>query len=244
VKYLFDPGSSPVLEKLAAANTLCGFDFDGTLSPIVDSPDKAGMRSRTRELLSQLASLYPTVVISGRSRPDVLAKLQGIPIGRVLGNHGAEDEETSANEEQMRDWQQALKAEIDGLSGVWVEAKGHSLSAHYRQAEDKLEAQQTIMAAVNKIEGIRVVGGKDVANLTPHDAPHKGDALLAERTRLQAEWVLFVGDDDNDEDAFAIGGNIVSVRVGYNASSRASFYLDRQEEVDELLERLVRLRKK
>jgi trehalose-6-phosphatase len=87
-----------------------------------------------------------------------------------------------------------------------------------------------------------VFGGKDVVNVVGRLAPHKGDALAAERDRLQCNWVLYLGDDENDEDAFALGGNIVPVRIGRKQRTHARYYLRTQTEIDDLLELLVRLR--
>jgi trehalose-6-phosphatase len=79
-------------------------------------------------------------------------------------------------------------------------------------------------------------------NVVGRLAPHKGDALAAERDRLQCNWVLYLGDDENDEDAFALGGNIVPVRIGRKQRTHARYYLRTQTEIDDLLELLVRLR--
>jgi len=90
MKYLLSKASLPLLVRLAHERTLCAFDFDGTLAPIEDHPDKAGMRKRTRNLLRRLAKLYPCVIVSGRDRASVLKKLNGVQVAGVLGNHGAE----------------------------------------------------------------------------------------------------------------------------------------------------------
>ena len=81
-------------------------------------------------------------------------------------------------------------------------------------------------------------------NLVVDRAPHKGDALAAERDRLGCDWVLYVGDDDNDEDAFALDGNVVPVRIGRKRDSHARYYLRTQAEIDELLELLRGMRSK
>lgn len=52
-------------------------------------------------------------------------------------------------------------------------------------------------------------GGKQVVNLAIDGAPNKGTALVAERDRLSYDWALYVGDDENDEDTFALDGNTV-----------------------------------
>jgi trehalose 6-phosphate phosphatase len=119
-----------------------------------------------------------------------------------------------------------------------------SLAVHYRQSVEKRDARRRILAAARKLMVAHVFGGKQVINLVVTGAPNKGDALAAERDRLGCDWVLYVGDDANDEDAFALSGNIVSVRIGHKLRSRARYYLRTQAEIDELLELLVRLRER
>ena len=123
-----------------------------------------------------------------------------------------------------------------------VEDKGFSLAVHYRESTQKAEARRQILAATRKLKRVRVFGGKQVVNLVVDQAPHKGDALAAERDRLGCNWVLYVGDDENDEDAFALGGNIVPVRIGRMRRSHAGYYLRTQAEIEELLKLLVLLR--
>ena len=233
-----------MLTRLAHENSLCAFDFDGTLSPIVPHPDRAGMRIRTRKLLACLAESYPCVVVSGRARADVLSKLGSMKLARVIGNHGAETEaSTQSSRRQVGRWKAVLEREIGPFPGVWIEDKGISLAVHYRQSPRKAEARRLVLAAVRKLPDVRVYGGKEVMNLVGLHAAHKGDALAAERRRLKCNWVLYVGDDENDEDAFALAGNVVPVRIGRKQRSHARYYLRTQAEIDELLDLLVRLRK-
>ncbi|KAL4179882.1 hypothetical protein AMTRI_Chr13g122370 [Amborella trichopoda] len=46
-------------------------DYDGTLSPIVDDPDAAFMSDAMRATVRELVKLFPTAIISGRSRHKV-----------------------------------------------------------------------------------------------------------------------------------------------------------------------------
>lgn len=243
MQYLLSRASRSILTELAQERTLCAFDYDGTLAPIADRPDRARLRIRTRTLLCRLAALYPCVIVSGRARADVLRKLGGVNVARVLGNHGAETEVTRKSHHGVERWKAVLDIAIAPLAGVWVEDKGFSLAVHYRQSTEKAEARRRIFAAARQLQGVRVFGGKQVVNLVGDHAPNKGDALAAERDRLRCNWVLFVGDDENDEDAFALGGNVVPVRIGRKERSRARYYLRTQAEIDELLDLLVRLRK-
>ena len=243
MQYLLSRDSRGILEQLSQDGALCAFDFDGTLAPIVEHPDQAGMRLRTRDLLRRLAGLYPCVVISGRARGDVLSKLGAVNVARVIGNHGAETgAATPGSRQRVGRWKAALERKLGSLAGLWMEDKGISLAVHYRQSPNKAEARRRILAAARTLPDVRVFGGKQVVNLVPVDAPHKGDALAAERARFGCKWVLFVGDDENDEDAFALSGNVVPVSIGRKQRSHARYYLRAQAEVDDLLDLLVQLR--
>jgi len=201
------------------------------------------MRPETRKLLEQLASRFPCVILSGRAGSDVAAKVGDVGVERILGNHGAEIAPDAAKiQPTIARWQTELQEKLSRLEGAWIENKGLSLAVHYRQATNKSVARKRILAAAREISSARVFSGKQVVNLTTKEAPHKGAALAAERNRLGCEWVLFVGDDDNDEDAFAIGGNLIATRVGRKRQSRAGYYLRNQLEIDRLLDYLVKLR--
>jgi trehalose 6-phosphate phosphatase len=244
MRYLLSHASQSVVTRLAEERTLCAFDFDGTLSPIVEHPDRADMRARTRKLLVRLAALYPCIVISGRSRRDLLDKLAGVKVARAIGNHGAETETFSPRSRPLVEgWMDSLGLDLGLVPGLWVEDKGYSLAVHYRQCAQKAETRRRILAAASKLKGVRVFGGKQVVNLAVDRAPHKGEALAAERDRLGCAWIMYVGDDENDEDAFALEGNIVSVRIGRKQHSHARYYLRAQSEIDQLLDLLVLLRK-
>lgn len=240
MKYLLSRDSRTILSELATERTLCAFDFDGTLAPIVEHPDRARMRKRTYNLLRQVAAAYPCIILSGRSRADLLGKLEGVPVVRIIGNHGAEVTGTKGNvNRQAVRWRAALEREIGLIPGLWIEDKGMSLAVHYRQSPRNVQARRRIIEAAQNLARVRVFGGKHVVNLVMDDARHKGAALAAERDRLQSKWILFVGDDENDEDAFALSGHVIPVRVGRKKDSVARYYLRTQNEIDGLLELLV-----
>ncbi|MBM3775732.1 MAG: hypothetical protein FJW37_11310 [Acidobacteria bacterium] len=135
-----------------------------------------------------------------------------------------------------------IELELGPVPGLWVEDKGLSLAVHYRQSPGKSEVRRRILRAAQDLERVHVFGGKQVVNIVLDGAPQKGEALIAERERLRCRWVLYVGDDENDEGAFAVGGNMVPVRVGRKQRSHARYYLRTQTEIDKLLELMVMLR--
>jgi trehalose 6-phosphate phosphatase len=245
VRYILSKASRRVLECLANRKTLCAFDFDGTLAPIVARPERARIRVRTRKLLQRLAFHYPCVILSGRARADLLGRLDRLTIQRAIGNHGAElFPATAGTLRRVARWKAVLDRELGAVPGVWIEDKGASLSIHYRAVPARLRSsiRKRVLLVAQSMEGVRVFGGKLVVNLAPDDAPHKGDALAAEQKRLRCEWVLYVGDDETDEDAFGVEGKTITVRVGRKQGSKARYYLHNQGEIDQLLELLLMLR--
>lgn len=233
------------LARFARSDVLLAFDFDGTLAPIVANRDQAALRPRTRRLLGRVASLYPCVVISGRRRRDVVPRLKGTGIMRVVGNHGSEPSRRQRQFRRLaRRWRLALLRRLDGLSGVALEDKGLSLSIHYRGSRRKARVLEDIMRAASDLPGARVVGGKDVVNVLPGRAPNKGTALERERRRLGCDAALYVGDDVTDEDVFARSEprRLLTVRVGPLAGSLAGYRIRDQGQIDVLLRTLITLR--
>lgn len=237
-----------VLEQLAHARVLLAFDFDGTLAPIVERHADAGMRATTSKLFHAVCQRYPCAVISGRSQRDVRERLEGAAVKYVVGNHGLEPGRRLPDfEREVSGAHERLGPIFRRLPGVELEDKQYSLAVHYRRARHKRKARVAILEAITKLpEPMRVIPGKQVVNVLPARAPHKGDALLALRDRAHADTALYVGDDVTDEDVFTLDqpGRLVTVRVGKSRASAAMYSLRDQREIDRLLARLVALREK
>jgi trehalose 6-phosphate phosphatase len=243
--YILTRASRDLLEMFAWSNVLLAFDFDGTLAPLVSAPARAAMRPSTRHLLMRLSKLYPCVVITGRARGDALGRLRGIEVCRVVGNHGAEPSPGgAAMRRRVRRWLPLLTRRLSGHQGVVVEDKGFSLAIHYRRARRRIAARRAILTAAASLADARIIGGKLVVNVVVSDAPHKGLALERERSHFGCDTVIYVGDDETDEDVFQLDrpGRLLSVRVGRKASSAASYYLRGQGEIDRLLRTLIEAR--
>jgi trehalose 6-phosphate phosphatase len=238
-------GNRGVLNRFVSSAMLLGFDFDGTLAPIVDDPDAARMRARTRQLLQRVCLLYPAVVISGRSVADVRGRLKGVGLLEVIGNHGLEPWR-SADEfaRQVAAWLPVLHKRLGALKGVVIEDKRFSVAVHFRKSREKRVARLAIEKVVAELQPLRVIGGHQVMNLLPDGAPHKGVALGTARERFNCDTALYVGDDETDEDVFARDepGRLLTVRIGRKASSHADYFLESQQDIDALLGQLVQLR--
>lgn len=234
-----------IIEPFAWSRTLLAFDFDGTLAPIVDVPTAAAMRPRTRTLLQRVAALYPCVVISGRALPDVKARLAGIDLLGVVGNHGVEPwRATRKTHRRVREWHPVFERALRSEAGVEVEDKNYSLAVHYRRSRNKKKVRNLVEALASTLDQVRVIGGIEVVNIVPADAPHKGMALERERARLKCDTAIYIGDDVTDEDVFALDqpGRLLTIRVGRKLSSQADYFIKSQSEIDAFIALLIGLR--
>jgi trehalose 6-phosphate phosphatase len=245
MKDILAASNHQVLAQVAWSKAVLGFDYDGTLAPIVEDPENARMRESTRDLLEAVARRYPCVVISGRSQEDVARRVRGAGVFEVIGNHGLEPwRRTEPFAAHVHEWVATLKRELASDAGVFIEDKVFSVAVHYRRAPSRMEARRRIVDVVARLSGVRIVGGKCVVNVIPQGAPHKGTALETAREHLGCDLALYVGDDETDEDVFALDdpGRLLAIRVGESPRSRAAFFVLDQPSVDLLLQRLLELR--
>jgi trehalose 6-phosphate phosphatase len=242
VKNILADSQASTLHDFAHQRVLLAFDFDGTLAPIVRNPSVATMRARTSSLLTKVAKAYPCVVISGRSRADVMKKVAAIPLRAVIGNHGMEPSRNLRNAHSLATlWHAQLASTLPHIAGVIIEDKGVSLAIHYRQARSRAAVRRLVLIAAADLDNARIVEGKMVVNILPAGAPDKGTALLALCKRLRCESAIYVGDDDNDEDVFALArqGRLLGIRIGRSSRSQAAYFLPSQTAIDQLLVRLL-----
>jgi trehalose 6-phosphate phosphatase len=244
--YLLSGPGRERLSELAAASVLVAFDYDGTLAPITDDPARAAMRTETRALFCDVCAHFPCAIITGRARSDVETHLVGVNVQAIAGNHGAELPGFDAPpSEDVRRWSAELTRTLAGAEGVLVEEKRLSLAVHYRAAKDKAGARRAVFAAAEALSAVRLIGGKDIVNVLPIGARHKGFALDELRTAAGCERALYVGDDETDEDVFRMRAEkpFFTVCVGPRRSSFAEYYLKTQREVDALLRALLAARR-
>ncbi len=231
------------LRATAATGALLAFDFDGTLAILGDDPTSTTMRAETSELLRNLAHCAPVAIVTGRSVSDATARLDGIPLLAVVGNHGIEPSAFAAKAARaVAQWAPILDGAFTSLHGVWIENKKYSVSIHYRLADDRNAAIAAVHAVVPTLPGkIRIVFGNELINLVPAGAPNKGDALRALLHERQLPGAVYVGDEPTDEDAFTVLNPATSlgVRVGRWNGSAAPFYIESQMEIDALLTELL-----
>ena len=194
------------------------FDFDGTLSEIVDDPGTALLRPGNARMLDILSRNpgYTVGVISGRALDDVSDRV-GLPNLIYGGNHGMEIKgldfrylhpDVSAAVRGLSEIATDLKAALAGIPGALVEDKSLTLTVHFRQtpAHHHVNVQSIVGAAIEEPVAngkYRVSSAKAAIEIKPAVDWHKGRALDLIRSRMCPEALpIFVGDDRTDEDAF------------------------------------------
>lgn len=196
-----------VAATLAAHGERAGIflDLDGTLAPIVATPDVAGVLPEVPGVLSRLAGRLGVVaVVSGRRSEEVrdLVRVEGV---ETVGTHGLEGE-PSMPPDVLREIQ-----EVAASVGAWVEAKGAAAAVHFRGMDDPLAAAtaaEPALAAVVATNGLELLGGKRILEVIPAGRPRKGGAVerIAREHGLGA--VVYAGDDIGDLDAFVALGRL------------------------------------
>lgn len=248
MRYLLSAAGKRTLEGLVSdRRTLYAFDFDGTLARIVRDRNAAKMVESVRLALGELTAKVPTAVVSGRALDDLRPRVDGV-VTYLIGNHGMQGVCASSRmlhqaHDLCRLWIKELeKFEAEfAASGIGLEDKIYSLTLHYRKAKSPRRAREhALKAAAQLVPTPRLIFGKAVVNVIPPGTPHKGSALLELMRQLRSPAALYVGDDDTDEDVFALPDErIVSVRIGRRSLSAARYYLRRQEEITSLLSHLL-----
>jgi trehalose 6-phosphate phosphatase len=207
----------------AAPEVLVGLDFDGTLSPIVDDPDRAVIHPDGPRVLTALASrVRAVVVVTGRPARQVVdlgdldRVADGLPDGArlvVMGQYGNERWDASSREFTSPEPPAGLRAFRDELprllkaeraEGAHIEEKGLAVAVHTRRLPDPAAAfarLEEALADAAERHGLSLEPGRMVLEVR---APgmHKGLALETAVAEHDAGGVLFAGDDLGDLEAF------------------------------------------
>ena len=244
---ILHPSCRPLVASFARKKLLVALDFDGVLAAIAPTPAAAHVDATTTRLARRVAALYPTVVISGRARADLIPRVTDVPFARLIGNFGYQSASRStdpAARALVGTWAMVLATRLGGDQGVVIEDKGYSLAVHYRRARHREATRAHIIEIAGALEHARWMQGTLAISILPAHGRDKGTALQDVRRALHCDCAIYVGDDDTDEDAFASDGpeRLIAVRVGRAARSQAPYRLHHQSDVPDFLRMLISLR--
>jgi len=228
-------------------------DYDGTVVGFVGRPEKAGPDPPLLSLLKELAAepRNEVVIISGRDK-RTLSNWLGQVNASLIAEHGAWIKQKAKNwqviEPLNNEWKglirPMLELYVDRTPGSLIEEKDFSLVWHCRRTDPELAYVRThelnnaivnLTANLNVavLEGSKVVEVKNIG-------VNKGRAVTRWLSRQGWDFIFAAGDDQTDEDTFAVlPEQAYSIKVGYGLS-KARFNVDSVSELRALLEELVR----
>ena len=250
--------------RLAGRRPAVFLDYDGTLTPIVESPEDAIISDSMRRAVEELAQTCPVCVVSGRD-PEVLRQLMGVDDLIVAGSHGFTILSPSGGSIQRKEGAEfgallekvtaRLRSELGSVPGALIEPKSISVAAHYRLvAEEQRDRVRDVVEDVLREhpDELKVTPGKMVYEIQPKLDWDKGKAVLYLLQALGLDGPdvvpLYLGDDVTDEDAFrALSGRGVGIFVGRaddpevaGRTTSADYVLNTMPEVERFLEELGR----
>jgi trehalose 6-phosphate phosphatase len=238
-------------------------DIDGTLAPIVPTPDMSEVPEEIKDLLRRLSERYLLVAgISGRKSEEAL-DLIGLEDVVYFGNHGFEILRDGEVEmipealpylEKVQELENLAREEL-APQGAFVEEKGITASIHYRNAPPEV-GEKCVEFARREGErlGLRITVGRGVVEARPPIRADKGTAVRTLIEEYSPERAMFLGDDTTDLDAFREleklreEGELQEIlRIGVSSDegppeieTEADIVVDGVEGVTALLRQLVR----
>jgi trehalose 6-phosphate phosphatase len=239
----------------AGEKLLLLFDYDGTLTPIVEHPWQAQLAPQTRELLADFAA-QPHIhvgVFSGRCLDD-LERLVDLPQlaycgvsgiemridGNLLVHPTARDSAQLINEITRR-----LSAIEHVYPGAWVENKRYGFTVHYRGVDPALlaEVHKRILGFLDSwSHKLRIVEAPLAVEVLVGGTWTKGDAVRRMIDHVgEPVFAFYAGDAPNDKEALeavtAHGG--IALGVGPLAPPSATSHVADPETLANWMEALL-----
>lgn len=231
------------------------FDYDGTLTPIVEHPQLAVLDRKTKRLLANLAD-RPRIrvgILSGREL-DELKSLVQVPQLCLAGTGGLELElrgfriihpHADRMMAMMKRLAEHLESQVAAYPGAWLEKKRIGLTVHYRQMPEELigSLQSTIAEATRHVaDEVRIVRGPCAWEITSANGWNKGTAirLILADVGTSSDVLLYAGDGANDteavEEVTVMGG--MTLGIGPDAPASVACRLPNQAALLEFLAEL------
>jgi len=247
-----------LVRQLSGKHLLLLLDYDGTLTPIKNTPEQAFMSERVKVLLRKLSYRPHTTIgiVSGRDFNDLKKKI-GLKNLIYASNHGFkiqgrgmrfETKVPALTLKELNAFCMDIARKIHNIKGALVEKKRFSFVLHYRlvNAKDLVQLKELFYKSFKgyKDHGFRLKAGKKIIEVLPPIAWNKGEAvryILRKIPKHDKVTTIYIGDDKTDEDAYKVlSGKNITVKVGKDSVSCAKYYLSAPDKVYEFLDSLLR----
>ena len=255
------PDGLQALDLITERQPAVFYDFDGTLSEIVEDPDSARLVDGAAEALASLSAACPVAILSGRDLADVRERI-GLPGLWYAGSHGFEltgpdgthhqNPEAAASIAVLAGAAADLADQLGHVPGVVVEHKRFGVAVHYRNAaRDRVGEVTAAVRTAGQRTALRVTTGREVIELRPNIDWDKGKTLrwvldyIRDNEGAGPLLPIYLGDDITDEDAFdAVDHDGIAILVRHSddgdRATAARYALDDPGRVREFTELLAR----
>lgn len=244
-----------IKKDIEAKEILLFLDYDGTLTPIVATPDLAVISEDMRLTVKKISEKMIVSIVSGRATDDVRSKVQIDGIF-YAGSHGFEivdpkgnvtiNEEAKNIRSLINEVHEKLSEKVKNVQGSLIENVKYTISAHYRLVSEKnvSKIEKAVDEVIEEYPVLRKTHGKKVFEIRPKIDWDKGRAVNWILNYLNFDkdkhFPIYIGDDTTDEDAFNVikdkgFGVLVSEE---NKESSAKYLVKDPNEVQKLFEYL------
>ena len=245
-------------------------DYDGTLTPIVSDPAKAYLPNDMSDAIIDLTELYPVSIVTGRGRScirnflgDHLCSKLSIASSHGFDIHLKNGEYLHVGDNSILEQFDAFKSDLrDSFSefplGCSLEDNEFSMSVHYRNVNeaDHLLVECLLDRVLEGYPHLVRKGGKMVMEVRLGVDWNKGKAVDWILRKLECNpatcFVVYIGDDVTDEDAFeTLNAHydqhlsvIVASEQDIGRPTHAEYRMRDQNEVLKFLLKLISLRQR
>jgi trehalose 6-phosphate synthase/phosphatase len=208
-------------------------DYDGTLVPFSNLPEKSELGNEVRHILVSL-SLDPKntiYIISGRKRDFLEKQFYGIRTG-LIAEHGFMVKEIyggwkstiHVNEVWKKDARDLFQNFADRHPGSFIEEKESSIAYHYRTADKyagiriRPVVRKNFQLLRRQYPDLELLEGNKVTEIKP-ESYNKGSAAISILRNGNFNFVMAAGDDLTDEQLFSVfSHDSFTIKIGMEST--------------------------
>ena len=251
--FISDLDRKSILENFKnASSKLILLDYDGTIVPFRDHPEKAIPDEDIIRLIRCLSEVKNTeiVIVSGRDKSTLQNWLGELNVS-LVAEHGfwikEKDNDWKLAKPLIANWKpdllSFLRLYTERLPGSFIEEKEFSLVWHYRKADPELSAirareiMDDLISLTANVD-VQVLQGNKIIEIRAAGV-NKGTAAMHFISKNKYDFIMAIGDDLTDEDIFRVlPEGAYSIKVGHSHTV-AKYMLRDYREVRKLIEDMI-----